>query len=324
MKFLKSLLVAGAVALLPLHPVSAQQYPNKLVRIITPFSAGSGPDGVLRQVAEKMSRSLGQPVIIDNKPGGNGFIAFEAAKRSAPDGYTLVQMDDSHMALLPHLYKKVPYDVLKDFEPVGTLFRTYFFVAVPAESSWKSMQDLVGAAKAKPGALTYGSWFIGSPGHVGGAMLEAATGTQMMHVAFKETPQVYQSVANGDVAWAFGTAGSAGPLARAGKLRFLAVAAPQRVAGYQNVPTVAEAGGPPNFEVKAWVALHAPRGTPAPVVARLNEALTQVLAQADVRETLATFGFEPYASKPAEITAAIEADQKRYADIVKRANISRD
>jgi tripartite-type tricarboxylate transporter receptor subunit TctC len=302
----------------------AQPYPNKSIRIITPFSAGSGPDSVLRVLAEKIGKDLGQSVIIDNRPGASGFIALEAAKRAAPDGYTLVQMDDTHMALLPHLYKKIPYDVAKDFEPVGTLFRTYFFVVVPAGSTWKSVADLVAAAKARPGQLTYGSWFIGSPGHVGAVLLESSTGTQMTHVPFKETPQVYQSVATGDVAWAFGTAGSAGPLYRGGKVRFLAVAAPQRIAGYSDVPTVGEAGGPPNFEVKAWVALHAPRGTPAAAIARFNESLVKALSDAEVREKFAGFAFEPYVSSPAEVTKAIEVDSKKYADVVKKAKISVD
>src|SRR5262245_16614940 len=300
----------------------AQPYPNKVIRIITPFSAGSGPDSVLRLVADKVGKDLGQPVVIDNRPGASGFIALEAAKRAAPDGYTLVQMDDAHMALLPHLYKNIPYDVARDFEPVGTLYRTYFFVVVPANSPWRTMNDLVTAAKAKPGELTYGSWFIGSPGHVGAVLLESVTGTSMTHVPFKETPQVYQSVASGDVAWAFGTAGSAGPLYRAGKVKFLAVAAPKRIAGYTDVPTVAEANGPANFEVKAWVALQAPRGTPAAAVARINESLGKALVDAELREKLGVFGFEPYASSPAEITKAIEADSKKYADVVKKAKIS--
>jgi len=305
-------------------PAIGQPYPNKSLRIITPFSTGSGPDSVLRLLGEKMAKDLGQSVVIDNRPGASGFIALEAAKRAAPDGYTLVQMDDTHMALLPHLYKKIPYDVARDFEPVGTLFRTYFFVVVPANSTWNNMTDLVAAAKAKPGELTYGSWFIGSPGHVGAVLLESATGIRMTHVPFKETPLVYQSVASGDVAWAFGTAGSAGPLFRAGKVKFLAVAAPQRLPGYTDVPTVAEAGGPANFEVRAWVALQAPRGTPAAAVTRINESLARALADPDVREKLSVFAFEPYASSPADIIKAIEADSKKYAEVVKRAKISID
>ncbi|MDQ4059889.1 MAG: tripartite tricarboxylate transporter substrate binding protein [Pseudomonadota bacterium] len=302
----------------------AQQYPTKPVKIITPFAAGSGPDSVLRVVGEKLTRAWGQQVIVENRPGGNGFIAIEAAKKAAPDGYTLVQMDDTHLALQPHLYKNIPYDVNKDFDPVGTLFRVYFFVVVPANSNWKTMKDLVDAAKAKPGEVTYGSWFIGSPGHLGGAMLEAATGTQMNHIPFKETSQLYVAVGNNDVNWAFGSAASAGAMYRAGKVKFMAVAAPQRVAGYPDVPTVAEMGGPADLEVKAWVALFAPRGTPAPIIEKINQDLRKALSEPDVRERFTTFGFEPYASAPGDIKKEMEADSRRYGDIVKRAKISID
>ena len=300
----------------------AQQYPTKPVKIITPFAAGSGPDSVLRVVGEKLTRAWGQQVIVENRPGGNGFIAIEAAKKAAPDGYTLVQMDDTHLALQPHLYKNIPYDVNKDFDPVGTLFRVYFFVVVPSSSNWKTMTDLIDAAKAKPGQVTYGSWFIGSPGHLGGAMLEAATGTQMNHIPFKETSQLYVAVGNNDVNWAFGSAASAGAMYRAGKVKFMAVAAPQRVAGYPDVPTVAEMGGPADLEVKAWVALFAPRGTPAPIIEKINQDLRKALSEPDVRERFTTFGFEPYASAPGDIKKEMEADSRRYGDIVKRAKIS--
>jgi len=301
---------------------SAQQYPTKPVRILTPFPGGSGPDAVLRVVGDKLTKMWGQQVIVENRPGANGFIAIEAAKKAAPDGYTLVQMDDTHLALQPHLYKKIPYDINKDFDPVATLFRTYFFVVVPATSSWKDMKDLIAAAKAKNGDLTYGSWFVGSPGHVGAAMLEAATGTKMTHVPFKEMSQLYTGVANGDVAWAFGSAASSGAMYRASKVKYIAVAAPKRVAGFESVPTVAEAGGPAGFDVKAWVALFAPHGTPPAIVAKINQDVAKVLAEPDVKERFASFGFEPYATAPAEIAANMAADSKRYGDIVKRANIS--
>ncbi len=300
----------------------AQDFPTKPVRIITPFAAGSGPDSVLRVVGEKLTSTWGQQVIVENRPGGNGFIAIGAAKKAPPDGYTLVQMDDTHMALQPHLYKNIPYDVAKDFDPVGTLFRTYFFVVVPANSPWKTMKDLIEAAKAKPGQVTYGSWFIGSPGHLGAAMLETMTGTQMIHVPFKEASQLYVAVGNNDVAWAFGSAASAGAMYRAGKVRFMAVAAPQRVASYPDVPTAAEAGGPADLEVKAWVALFAPRGTPAPVIEKINRDLRKALSEPDVRERFTTFGFEPHASAPGDIAKEMEADFRRYGDIVKRAKIS--
>jgi tripartite-type tricarboxylate transporter receptor subunit TctC len=325
MKLSKALLLSAAVAIAGLaQPAASQQFPVKPVRVITPFPAGSGPDSVIRLVGDKLSREWGQQVIVENRPGANGFIAIEAAKKAAPDGYTLVQMDDAHLAVQPHLYKKLPYDIAKDFDPVATLFRTYFFVVTPASSSWKNVADLIAAAKAKRGELTYGSWFIGSPGHLGAALLEGATGTEMTHVPFKEMTQLYAGVGNGDVGWAFGSAASAGPMYRAKKVKFLAVAAPRRIAGFPDVPTVAEAGGPANFEVKAWVALLAPRGTPKPVIARINEGVAKALAQPDVRERLSGFAFEPFSTAPDEITKLIDADSRRYAEVIKRAKISLD
>ena len=325
MKPSKVLLVSAALAAAALvQAAAAQQFPTKPVRVITPFPAGSGPDSVLRLVGDKLSKAWGQQLIVENRPGANGFIAIEAAKKAAPDGYTLVQMDDAHMAVQPLLYKQLPYDIAKDFDPVATLFRTYFFVVTPADSSWKSMADLVSAAKAKRGELTYGSWFIGSPGHLGAALLEGATETQMTHVPFKEMTQLYAAVGNNDVAWAFGSAASAGPMYRAKKVKFLAVAAPRRIAGFPDVPTVAEAGGPANFDVKAWVALLAPRGTPKAMIAKINADVAKALSEPDVRERLAGFAFEPFSSSPEEIAKAIDADSRRYAEVIKRAKISLD
>lgn len=301
---------------------SAQQFPTKPVRIVTPFGAGSGPDAVLRVVGEKLTRHWGQQVVVENRPGGNGFIAIEAAKKAPPDGHTLVQMDDTHMSLQPHLYKKMPYDIRTDFEPVATLFRTYFFVVVPSNSKWQNMKDLIDAARAKPGELTYGSWFIGSPGHVGAAMLEAATGTQMSHVPYKESSQLYTAVGNNEVSWAFGSAASSGAMYRAGKVRYLAIATGQRLAGYPDIPTVVEAAGPADLEVRAWVALFAPHGTPANIIAKVNQDIQKVITEPDVRERFTTFGFVPYAAPPSEITKERENDFQRYGEIVKRAKIS--
>ena len=235
-----------------------QGYPTKPVRTVLPYSAGSGPDAVVRQVGEKLSRAWGQQLLVDNKPGANGWLAVGEVKRAAADGYTLMAVDNTHMTLQPHLYKQLPFSPTKDFEPVAPLYSTYFFIVVPADSPWKSVTDLVAAAKARKGELTYGTWGMGSVAHVGTAMLETATDTQMTHVPFKELPQLYTAVATGEVAWAFGTAATVGPLYRAKKVKLLAIAAPKRLAGYTDVPTVAEAGGPAGFELKTWVALFAP------------------------------------------------------------------
>ena len=292
------------------------------MRVLTPFAPGSGPDSVIRLVGEKLTQVWGQQVVVDNRPGGNGFIAIGAAKKAEPDGYTLVQADDTHMALQPHLYKKIPYDIATDFDPIGTLFRVNFFVVVPSNSPWKTMGDLIDTARKEPGYVTYGSWFTGSPGHLGAAMLEAATGTQMVHVPYKQASDLYIGVGNGDVNWAFGSAGSAGAMYRAGKVKYLAVAAPERSSGYPDVPTVQEAGGPADLEVKAWVALLAPHGTPPAIVEKINQDLKPILALPEIRERFTAFGFEPYASTPVEVTKTREDDLKHYGDIVARTNIS--
>jgi tripartite-type tricarboxylate transporter receptor subunit TctC len=277
---------------------AAQQFPAKTVKVITPFSAGSGPDSVLRLVGDKLSKQWGQAVVVENRPGGSGIIAVTAATKSVPDGYTLVRLDDTQLALQPHLYPDGRYDAVRTLDPVAALFRSYFFIVVATASPWRSVSELVRAAKTKPGGLTYGSWGIGSPGHVGAMMLQAATGTSMTHVPFKDMAQLYTAVANNDVDWAFGSAASAGPVARAGKARFLAVAASKRRVGFPEVPTVSEAGGPAQFEVKAWMALLVPRGTPKPIIARINRDIANLLTQPDLLERFGSMGFEPVSLSP--------------------------
>jgi tripartite-type tricarboxylate transporter receptor subunit TctC len=318
--------LAGAVASASLlaSNVMAQAFPAKPVRSVAPYSPGSGPDSVMRILGEKLSKQWGQQLVIDNKPGGSGFIAIGDAKRAAADGYTVLQVDNTHMALQPHLFKSLPYDPVKDFEPVAPLYFTNFFIVVAADSPWKDVADLIKAAKAAPNDITYGSWGIGSVAHVGAATLEAATDSRMVHVPFKEMGQVYSSVASGDIKWAFGTAATAGPMYQAKKVKFLALAAPKRLPGYPNVPTVSEAGGPANFEVQAWVGLFAPAGTPKPTIDKINADVTKVLEAADVRERMATFGFLPYVGAPSELTKAIERDSRKFGEIVKRAKISLD
>lgn len=318
------LLGAAATAATAALGQLASGYPTRAVKTLLPYSAGSGPDAVMRHVADKLSTAWKQPHLIDNKPGANGWLAVGEAKRAGADGYTLVGVDNTHFTLQPHLYKQLPFSPKGDFEPVAPLYTTYFFVVVAADSPWKDMSDLLAAAKAKGGQLTYGSWGIGSVAHVGTAMLESATGVRMTHVPFKELPQLYTAVATGEVSWAFGTAATVGPLFKAKKVKLLALAAPRRLDGYTDIPTVGEAGGPAGFELKTWVALFAPKGTPKPVIAQLNTAIGKALREPDVRERLATVGFEPWIATPAELTAAIDADTRRFSGVVQQARISLD
>ncbi len=322
---LATLLLATAAAALCL-PAAAQTaaFPNRPVTVVTAFPAGSGPDAVLRLVSEKLAKLWGQPIVINNKPGGGGFIAIDAAQRAPADGYTLVQFDSEHLAALPLLYKAKGYVTLNNFEPVAPLFRTPFFVAVPTDSKWQTMKDLVAAAKAEPNKINFGSWGIGSPGHLGGEQLELLTGTEMTHVPFREMSQLFTSVGNGELQWSFGSLPSSQGIYKAGKLRYIAVAAARRLPQMPQVPTMAEAGGPAGFEVNSFVSLLSPKGLPAPIKAKIHADVLKVLADPEVKAKFDTFAFETLTWTPEQITQAAEAKGKVYAELVKRKNISLD
>lgn len=296
-------------------------FPTQPVHFVLPYSVGSGPDSVVRQIAEKMGQQPGFKGITENKPGANGWLAVSDVKRAPADGYRLLVVDNTHMTLQGHLYKDLPFNPERDFVPVAPVYTTYFFVAVAADSPWKNMEDLIRAARESSKPLTYGTWGMGSVAHIGAAMLESQTGTHMTHVPYKELPQLYSAVANGDVSWAFGSAATAGPLYAANKLRFLAVAAPTRVLGYDDIPTVAESGGPANFELRTWVAIYAPKGTPPNAIDALNRGVQNALSQADVQRSLTTFGFQPWSGLPGVLALAARTDTQAYADVVQRSNI---
>lgn len=302
----------------------AQGFPGKPVRLITPFPVGGGPDGVARLVADKLSRAWGQPVVVDNRPGGNGFIAIDAFKRGAKDGTDLIVLDNVHLSAYPSLFRKLPYDPVKDFDTLLPFFKTYFYFTVASDSKYKSVGDLIADAKANPGKLNYGSWSVGNPVHLGSELFESVTGTQMEHVIYKETTQLYTSVATGELAFALGSAATAGPLQRAGKLRFLASASPTRTAAFPDVPTVAESGGPKGFEVIGWNALAAPKGLPAPVAEKIRRDVETALAEPDVIEKFKSFGYESFPIARPQFETFMRSESKRFADVIKAANVSLD
>jgi tripartite-type tricarboxylate transporter receptor subunit TctC len=319
-----SLAGAFGLALLAAGPLQAQTFPAKPIRVVLPFSAGSGPDAVMRQIGEKAGKTWGQPLTVDNKPGANGWLSAGEVKRTAPDGYNLLLVDVATVSLQPHLYKQMPFDPVKDFEPVAPLYTANFFVVVGANSPYKTFGDLVAAAKAAPDKLTYGSWGIGSVAHVGSAMVENTAGLRMRHIPFKEIPQLYSAVATGEVDWAFGSAATVGGLYRAKRVRLLAYAGPRRLAGFTDVPTVSETTGMGNFELKSWVALYGPRGMPKATVDRVHSGIVAAQSEPDIKERFATVGFEGWTATPAEIERTAQSDSDRFAEIVKRARISVD
>ena len=302
----------------------AQDFPTGPVRILTPFPAGAGPEAVVRVLAEKLQKKWGKPVIVENKPGANGFLAIDAFRRGATDGHDLIQLDNVHLVAYPHLFKKLPYDPVKDFDPVTPLFRTYFFVGVPANSPHKTVGDLLADAKAHPGKLNYGSWSVGNPVHLGSALLESMTGTEMQHIIYKEVSMLYTGVATGELHWSLGSLASAGPMQRSGKIKFIGVTAPKRHAAFPDVPTVAESGGPAGYEVTGWTTIAAPKGLPKAVAEKIQKDIEAALAEPDMKERYAAFGYEPFPATRDQFNAYIASESTKYADVIKRAKASLD
>ena len=323
----KTLATAGLAALSLLATttaVRAEDFPTKPVRILTPFPAGAGPEAVLRVLAEKLQKKWGKPVIVENKPGANGFIAMDAFKRGATDGHDLIQLDNVHLVAYPHLFKKLPYDPVKDFDPIAPLFRTYFFVGVPANSKYKAVGDIIADAKANPGKLNYGSWSVGNPVHLGSALLESMTGTQMEHIIYKEVSMLYTGVATGELNWALGSLASAGPMQRSGKIKFIGVTAPKRHSAFPDVPTVSESGGPAGYEVTGWTTIAAPKGLPKAVADKIQKDINDALAEPDIKDRYAAFGYETFPATRDQFNGYIASESVKWADVVKRAKASLD
>ena len=302
----------------------AQPFPAKVVKITAPYSAGAAPAVFTRVVAEKLAQIWSQQVIVEPRPGASGFIAIEAVKNAPPDGHELLVVSNAHMAINPALYKKLPYDPNRDFVPVAMLYRTPFFITVATSGPYRDVRALIAAAKANPGTITYGSSYVGSPSHLGSAEFEFLTGTKMIHVPFKDQSQMYVSIANGDVGWAFSTLGSALPLVQSGRISLIAIAAKERLKTLPDVPTLEEAGGPPGFEVGAWLAIVAPRGTPREVVRRINADVNRVLADADVQLQLRNFGFENAAGPPSDLADTVRVEAKKFGELVRRTGATAD
>jgi len=297
-------------------------FPNKPVTITTAFAPGSGPDSVLRQVSDKLSKIWNQPVIINNKPGGGGFVAIEAMRRLPADGYNLIQLDSEHLAALPLLYKSRGFVTLQNFDPVAPLFRTPFFVAVATDSKWRNMKDLIEAANSSTNKVNYGSWGVGSPGHLGGEELDLLTGSDMTHIAYREVSQLFTSVGAGDVQWSFASIPSSKGFYDSGKLRYLAIAAPKRIPQMPNVPTMVEAGGPAGLEVNSFVSLLAPKGIPKEVQEKIHADVLKVLADPEVKVRFNSFAFETIIWSADEIRKNAEVKSKVYEKLVSRKNIS--
>ena len=309
-------LIASAGALPFASAVFAQAgWPNKPVRIVVPFAAGGTTDILARALAPELGKAFGQTFIVDNKPGAGGNIGADFVAKSPPDGYTVVMGALSTHAVNPSLYPKMPYDAVKDFAPITLVAVTPNVLVVNPSLSVNSVRDLIAYAKANPGKLSFGSGSNGSAGHLAGELFKADTGTDMVHIPFKGGAPALQALLAGDTQLMFDNLANATAQVKAGKLKALAVTTAKRSALAPDLPTMAEAGVP-GFDISTWFGLMAPAGTPPDVVAKWNADVTRILNSPDMRERLAAQGAEAAPDTPAEFSAFIAAELKKYARIV--------
>jgi tripartite-type tricarboxylate transporter receptor subunit TctC len=259
---------------------------------------------------------------VETKPGANGFLAFNAVKQAAPDGYTLLVVGDAHMTTNPKLLTAVPYDPQKDYTPVSLFFSAPFFLYTSASAPYASVGELVAAARKDAKKISYSTPYVGSPAHFGGAMLAQATGTEMLPIHYKEGAQMYTAVASGDVSFSMATIGSGLPLVKAGKMKILAVAAPQRLPDYPQVPTMRESGGPADMTVATWVGLVAPAGTPPEIVNKINAGILQVLNDPELIAKFRSVGIETAGSSPAAMATRIQQELVDTDAKIKRYGIA--
>lgn len=298
-------------------------YPMKPVRLVVNSTPGAPPDVVARIVGERLGAALGQPVVVENRPGGMGTIALGAVAKAEPDGYTLGTMSPPH-TVAPALLPRLPYDTARDLAPVTQMTRTSLVLVVRSESPLRSLPDLVGAAKAHPGKLSFSSAGNATPGHLAGELFKQRSGVAILHIPYKGGPASTAALLSEQVDMTFTTTVTAGEPMRTGRLRALATTGPSRLAVFPEVPTLAEVGFE-GFDVRDWQGLVAPAGTPAPVVDRIAREVARALQEPDLRERLARIGMEPVTdSNPAAFGALIRSELARWPELVRHAGIRVD
>jgi tripartite-type tricarboxylate transporter receptor subunit TctC len=314
-RFFASCLLATLAA----HAAVAQTFPGKPIRIVVPFGAGGVADLTARTVAQKLSESLGQPVVIDNKPGAGGVVAGDTVAKAEPDGHTLLLMSNAS-AVSVGLFKSLPFDTVRDFSPVSTL--GYFDIAlvVPAESKFKTLADLLAFAKANPGKLNLGSINIGSTQNLAAELFKTSAGADVQIVPFNGTPAVITALRGGQIDAAVEILGPVLPQIKAKALRALAVTGDKRATVLPDVPTAKESGLP-TFVASSWNALAAPAKTPKHVIARLNKDVVAALNDPDVKKKLLDLNVEARASSPEQASELLASEIRRWGEVITRAKI---
>ncbi|MSP97224.1 MAG: tripartite tricarboxylate transporter substrate binding protein [Betaproteobacteria bacterium] len=297
----------------------AQAYPSRTIRIISIFPPGGGNDILCRAVAQKLTDNLKQQVIVENRPGANGIIGTEAAARSAPDGYTITLIPSGH-AVNASLYRKLPFDSVKDFTPITLAGSSALMLAVHPSLPAKSVRELVALAKARPGQLSYGTAGVGASGHLAGALFETMTGTTLMHIPYKGMSIAISDLIGGQVSATFGPSLSVLPHVRSARLRALATTGAQRAPALADIPTVAESGVA-GYEASLWYGFVGPARMPADIVQRLNTEIAAALRALEVRERLASQGVDARSSTADEFARVLASDLERWAKVVQRLGL---
>lgn len=308
--------IGATAALASTHTVAA--YPDKPIRLVVPFAPGGGTDTIARTLAVGMSAELGKQIIIDNKPGAGTIIGTDAVAKSAPDGYTIVIATFAY-AVNPSLQPKLPYAQDKDFAPITLIAKGPNVLVVRADSSYRTVKDIVDAARAKPGKLTYASQGIGTSAHLAGEMLTNLAKVQMTHVPYRGAAPAITDLLGGQVDMIFGTAAAVSSLVQGGKLRAIAVTSPEPSPSWKGIPTVAATV--PGYAVESWYGLYAPAGTPADVIQKLNAAAKKAARSAEFAKRIEQEGLSVTASDPAELDRYVKAEEVRWRKIVKENNI---
>ena len=323
----QSAALAAAGALMALPAMAQTTWPTgKPISYVVPFAAGGTTDTLARLIGQQLGTALGTTVVVENKGGAAGSIGSEAAARSAPDGYTLLGGTVSSHAINISLYPKLGYDPIKSFSPVTLIGTNPVVLVVSAASPYKTLKDVLTAAKGKQGGLSSASAGTGSSQHLAVELLAYKSGVKFTHIPYKGSGPAIQDVISGQVDMMFDTTVVAAPHIQSGKLRAIAVTSSKRLASMPDVPTVAESGVAElkDFEVQSWQAVFVPAGTPTPVVSRLHDEIRKILAQPDMQTRLKGFGMEPADMNVTQIAAFQKAEVDKWAQVIKAANIKVD
>ncbi len=315
-------LVALAAAAVPMQ-VLAQAWPSKPIKYVVPFAPGGTTDILARTVGEKLSIALGQPVVVENKPGAGGGVGADYTAKAAPDGYTIMGGTISTHAINASLYSNLPYDPVKDFAAITLIARVPNLLVINPEIKAKNVAELIALMKANPGKFTFASSGNGTSQHLSGELFKSMAGVEMQHIPYKGSPPALQDVVGGQVSMTFDNITTAWPLAKAGKLRPLAVTTAKRSSVAPEVPTLAESGLP-GFEVGSWQGVFAPAGTPPEIVKRLNAEIVKILNMPDVKEKLVGLGAEPVGDTPEQFSAYVKSEVAKWSDIVKKSGAKVD